>query len=36
MRELSIPIKGMHCKACTIVVADELEKYPVLLKPRQI
>lgn len=28
MRELTIPIKGMHCKACTIVVADELEKLP--------
>jgi len=28
MRELEIPIKGMHCKACTIVTADELEKLP--------
>ena len=27
-QELSIPIKGMHCKACTIVTADELRKLP--------
>lgn len=27
-QELSIPIKGMHCKACTIVTADELRKIP--------
>lgn len=24
----SIPIKGMHCKSCTIVVGDELRKLP--------
>jgi len=23
-----IPIKGMHCKSCTIIVADELNKIP--------
>lgn len=34
MRELSIPIKGMHCKACTIVVADELEKIPGVTKAK--
>lgn len=28
MKERIIPIKGMHCKACTIVIADELEKIP--------
>ena len=27
-QELTIPIKGMHCKACTIVTADELRKLP--------
>ena len=27
-QKLSIPIKGMHCKACTIVTADELKKIP--------
>jgi uncharacterized protein len=34
MRELSIPITGMHCKACTIVVADELEKIPGVTKAK--
>ncbi len=28
MQSLTIPIKGMHCKACTIIVADELCKIP--------
>lgn len=28
MPELTIPIRGMHCKACTIVIADELSKLP--------
>lgn len=28
MEKLTIPIKGMHCKACTVVVGDELEKIP--------
>lgn len=28
MHEQEIPIKGMHCNACTIVVADELERIP--------
>ena len=27
-QELTIPIKGMHCKACTIVTSDELRKLP--------
>lgn len=28
MQEQIIPIIGMHCKACTIVISDELEKVP--------
>lgn len=28
MQQKIIPVKGMHCRACTIVVADELEKIP--------
>ncbi len=28
MHKQEISIKGMHCKACTIVVADELERIP--------
>jgi len=34
MQELSIPIKGMHCKACTIVIADELSKLPGVQQAR--
>ena len=25
---MSIPIKGMHCKSCTVIIADELSKIP--------
>src|ERR1035437_1584514 len=28
LQSKSIPIKGMHCKACTVMVADELSKIP--------
>lgn len=28
MHTYEIPIQGMHCRACTIVVADELKKIP--------
>lgn|SRR3990167_1142918 len=28
MQELSIPIKGMHCKACTVIISGELHKLP--------
>lgn len=28
MQSLTIPIKGMHCKSCTTLVADELNKIP--------
>jgi len=28
LRSKTIPIKGMHCKSCTVMVADELRKIP--------
>lgn len=28
LQSKSVPIKGMHCKSCTIIVADELSKIP--------
>lgn len=28
LQSKSIPIKGMHCKSCTVMVADELSKIP--------
>lgn len=28
MNKLEIPIKGMHCKSCTVLIADELNKIP--------
>lgn len=28
MKELVIPIKGMHCRSCEIMVTDQLEKLP--------
>ena len=34
MRQLEVPIKGMHCKACTIVTASELEKLPGVISAK--
>lgn len=28
IESLSIPIVGMHCKSCTVIIADELSKIP--------
>lgn len=28
MKEIKIPIKGIHCKSCTVLIADELNKIP--------